>query len=121
MSVFDLSTVDSISVDEARRRVVLGLVVPGPILNDPALIDALSKKVNAYVSFVRSGQLERHYPPARELSAMIEVAHAGPLDAWALAMVRQLAGQLGGLGISLRTVDLEPPAARRGSSPQTGP
>lgn len=107
MTVYDTGTVDSVSIDEENQAVLLGLVVPGPIENEPELLEALTEKVNGYVIFVASGGLAEAFPQTEGLSPAIEIAHAGALDDWATRVVSDLQTQLAEREIGLRTVDLD--------------
>ncbi len=107
MTVYDADTIDRITTDDGARKVYLGLVIPGPFQREPDLIKALTAKVNAYVRFVKSGQLGRQHPNLAQHVPYIEIAHAGPPDGPDLSLIERLGGQLANLGIGLRTVDLD--------------
>lgn len=107
MTVYDPQVIDQIHTDAAKRRVYLGIVIPGPLTLERALIDALTVKVNRYAKFVGSGDLHAKYPELRTFTPYIELAHAGGLSEQTGGLIQRLGAQLTARGIGLRTVDLD--------------
>ena len=107
MTVYEATTVDAIAVEAEESSVILGLIVPGPLKNEPKLLDALATKVNAYVVFLASGGLAEQFPQTEGLTPVIEIAHAGELDDWSKSMLQNLEEQLDAQEIELRTIGLD--------------
>ncbi|MBL9086994.1 MAG: hypothetical protein JNM10_07600 [Planctomycetia bacterium] len=107
MTVYDPHVIDQIHTDAAKRRVYLGIVIPGPLTLERALIDALTAKVNRYAKFVASGDLHAKHPELRAFTPYIELAHAGGVPEQVAGLVQRLGPQLTARGIGLTTVDLD--------------
>ena len=113
MTVYDPLVIDQIHADEAKRRVYLGIVIPGPLTHERELIVALTVKVNRYAKFVVSGDLHHKYPQFRTFTPYIELAHAGGIPEQVAGLVQRLGPQLTARGIGLGTVDLDGVADER--------
>lgn len=107
VTVYDAQVIDQIHSDEAKRRVYLGIVIPGPLTLERALLDALTAKVNRYAKFVGSGELHRKYSQFQTFTPYVELAHAGGVPEQVAGLVHRLGPQLTARGIGLATVDLD--------------
>ena len=74
MAVDDPKTVDVVSVDRATSEVILDVTDHLDWSNEADHLMFLQNKINAYVAFIESGELEAAYPDAKGRQPVIRVA-----------------------------------------------
>ncbi len=107
MVLSDPNEIDMVSIDRNQQRVRLAILIPGAFPQRPVELVQLAHKVNGYVNFVKTGQLEARYPETDGLQAWIEIAHSDIIPRKSAMTVQQLAAQVSrlGIGVSTRLVD----------------
>ncbi|WP_395732095.1 DUF6572 domain-containing protein [Prosthecobacter sp.] len=74
MAVDDPKTVDVVSVDRATSEVILDVTDHLDWSDEAGHLMFLQNKINAYASFIESGELETAYPDAKGRQPVIHVA-----------------------------------------------
>jgi hypothetical protein len=74
MAVDNPKTIDLVSVDRSTGEVILDIADHLDWSDENGHIMMLQNKVNAYASFIESGELEAAYPQAKGRSPVIHVA-----------------------------------------------
>ena len=100
MTVEQTDVVDFVSVNRADGRVVLTVSDHLSWEDDEHLL-TLQEKLNAYISFVESGQLLRDYPDATDRAVRIEIVCKYPPSELALKFLNLVRGRFDEMGVEL--------------------
>ena len=80
MSLDNINVVDAVGTEISTGCVVLSIIDAWDWIDEAKHLDKLHQKINCYVDFIKSGQLEEEYPTARDCSVRIEVVGKFPLQ-----------------------------------------
>lgn len=103
MSVDNAAVVDAIGVESDFGRVILTISDHLDWSDEQDHLFALQEKINTYLRFIESGELEVAYPDARGRVVVIDVVGKCDLTEGASAFFRSATSVLHDAGVELRT------------------
>ncbi|SAL71392.1 hypothetical protein AWB71_04358 [Caballeronia peredens] len=108
MSLSDVDVIDYIGVNVLFRRVYIGLFDELDWRDEQAHQRALTKKIDRYISYVRSGQLLSGYPKVRGFEIVIEYVSTHPMTSSAVEFWKTRERVIGDAGfkVHIRGVDV---------------
>jgi hypothetical protein len=101
LSIEQSNTVDFVSTDTATGSVVLTISDHLDWEREDEHLSLLQKKINVYLAFVESGEIEEKYPAARGKRIRIEIVAQHPLSDKALNSLRKAQPIVEGAGLNL--------------------
>ncbi|MDJ0974713.1 MAG: hypothetical protein QNJ98_09665 [Planctomycetota bacterium] len=102
MSLFETGVVDLITTDKRLGRAQLDIIYPQSWGDQSRFIESLGPKLNTYVQFIKSGEMERRYPATAGLDIVITIVCPERPPEWALNLLSVAGGKLKRHGIDLR-------------------
>jgi hypothetical protein len=94
--------VDFIGTDKATGAVVLTVADAWDWSDEPAHLELLKDKLNTYLEFIESGQLEEEYPDAAGRARRVDIVAKHPLPSDAAAFLANAAQTMReGYGVTL--------------------
>ncbi len=115
MSIEQPNSVDFIGTDGATGAVVLTISDHLDWIDEDEHLSLLQAKINAYLSFVESGELTESYPAAAGKSVRIEVVAQYPFSMNSLTFMRKAATVIEQAGLGLSWRQLEPKTGGHGT------
>ena len=103
MSVENADSLDAIGVDEWSEYVVLTVSDHLDWRDEQSHLIALQEKINTYLRFIESGEIDRAYPNAIGRTRVIDVVLRCPPTEKALAFFDDATAILADSGIQLRS------------------
>jgi hypothetical protein len=110
MSLLDVDAIDYIGINNLFRRVYVGIFDDLAWDNDAQHFALLTKKIDRYTQYIRSGQLLAAYPRVRGYPVTFEYVAMRPMtqSAEAFWKTREAIIRLSGYEVRFRTVDVRP-------------
>lgn len=106
MSIDKSHAVDGLGVSRVDGKIVLTIADHLAWRDTRQHFDLLEKKINAYLSFVASGQLYAALPDARDREIRIELIHEHALDEKANELLTVVKEQLKSIGLEFTATTL---------------
>ena len=103
MSIEDTNVVDAIGVETATGDVVLTIADHLDWEDEGGHLLLLQEKLNAYLRFIESGEMNQTYPEAENRRVVINVIGRYPLSEHAMKVFDQAIATLNSAGIGLRS------------------
>ncbi len=97
MSVSDTRVVDSLGIDKVSGECVL-TIVDHLAWDDPEHLLTLQEKLNTYLAFIESGEIEEHVPNARAGKIRINIVAANEPSEEAVDFLSQAQDVIRGAG-----------------------
>jgi len=102
MSIEQAYTVDFISIDEQSRRIVLTVSDHLDWERDPdSHLMLLQSKLNSYLRFVESGEIEKKFPEIKDRQISIRVVGRFPMSEEAASFFRKMEAAIKKIGLVL--------------------
>ena len=103
MSVEQSDVVDGIAVPEGSTNAFLLIAdyLPWTAENEDPHLEALVKKINAYLRFLQSGEIFRKHPEAKGRTIVIKVVGTSPLSGGGRTFFGNLSASFAGRGVAL--------------------
>ena len=103
MSVEQDSIVDGVAVPEGSTNAFLLIAdyLPWTAENEDPHLEALVKKINAYLRFLQSGEMLRKHPEAEGRTVIIKVIGTSPLSEAGRTFYGNLSASFAGRGVVL--------------------
>lgn len=108
MSIEQTNVVDFVSIDPKTERVVLTISDHLPWDERGTHLKLLQDKLNSYLAFIESGELQERYPKAVGRKATIRIHGKFPLDQQAKQFVDMATPVIREAGFDLQFVLFEP-------------
>jgi len=103
MSIEQTQTVDYVNVDKGSGDVWLTISDHLPWdVSEGEHLDLLQQKLNAYLRFIESGELQKKYPDATGRDVVINLVGKYPLSRQATVFVTKVRAAIGAAGFRLR-------------------
>lgn len=108
MSLLDVDTIDYVGVNILFKRVYVGIFDDLDWDNEATHFALLTKKIDRYTQYIRSGQLLAAYPRVRGYPVIIEYVAMRPMtrSAEAFWKTRETLIRSSGFDVRCRTVDV---------------
>ncbi|QIE27709.1 hypothetical protein SBC1_58200 (plasmid) [Caballeronia sp. SBC1] len=108
MSLLDVDTIDYVGVNILFKRVYVGIFDDLDWDNEATHFALLTKKIDRYTQYIRSGQLLAAYPRVRGYPVIIEYVAMRPMtrSAEAFWKTREALIRASGFDVRCRTVDV---------------
>ena len=106
MSIEKSHAVDGLGVSRLDGKIILIISDHLAWRDTQQHFDLLEKKVNAYLSFVASGQLYEVLPDARDKGIRIELIHEHAPDEKAIEFLTAIKEQLNSIGLEFMATTL---------------
>lgn len=103
MSVENTSVVDAIGVECASDKVILTISDHLDWSDERNHLLALQEKINTYLRFIESGEIDETYPGALGRARVIDIVTEHPPSDGAQEFLRKAAAVLRDAGVELRT------------------
>ena len=107
MSVEDHAVVDAIGVERHSGKVVLTISDHLDWSSEQEHLHALQEKIDTYLRFIESGELEQAYPDARGRAPVIDLVAQHQPSALAQEFLCRARGALSIAGVELRSRPLD--------------
>jgi hypothetical protein len=107
MSVLDEAVVDAIGVETSSNKVVLTVSDHLDWTDEKGDLLALEKKLNAYLAFVESGELNKAYPHSIGRQPVIDIVGKFPISKAGRNFLKRLRPIAAAAGIEVRNQFLE--------------
>jgi hypothetical protein len=101
MSIIEKDKIDLIGVDKVSKEAILTITDHLNWEDELFHLSALQDKINAYLSFIESGEIYDSYPDAVNKSIAIEIVSEYPLSLNAKEFMTRVRGVLYDLDIKL--------------------
>ncbi len=101
MSLDRIDVVDAVGTDRKSGTIVLNLLDSWDWHDESGHLTALQDKINAYLAFVKSGQIYEDYPTAAGKALRIDVITRYPVPDVALAFLEKAAAVASQLNIAI--------------------
>lgn len=102
VSIEETNVVDFIGVENSTGDVVLTITDHLDWEDDDAHLLLLQEKLNTYLRFIESGEIDQTYPQAENREVLINVVGKYPLSNRAVKVFDEAIATLKGAGIGLR-------------------
>ena len=102
MSIDDTNVVDVIGVESSTGRVLLAISDHLDWSAEQEHLALLQTKINTYLKFIDSRQIETSFPAAKGRTVVIEIHSLWPPTEHAVAFLERASAKLKELGIDLR-------------------
>jgi len=103
MTIEDAERIDIIGIDAATGDVILTIANHLDWSDEYEHLTTLQKKLNAYLAFIESGEINETYPKARARRPIIDVVFKYEPSATATEFLRHASSAAASIGAELRS------------------
>ena len=103
MSIDQADRTDVIGVDKISGRVILTVSDHWDWKDEHAHLSALQAKLNTYVRFIESGELNRAYPDSVGRQPVVEIVLREPMPTAGSSFLHEVGSLLSASGIEVRS------------------